>query len=329
LDGEHYVVFNWSSGVNIQNAEIGQGKMHLLGSALFAIHSTDYSSLFCNEQSALVRAFRTEQFPIAEQNISPALDLNLVPANWDNLVLKLKDTTPSAPWMHLLEKESSKLQKLNKQSTVAHTIIAMHDIVVTHPDISPSNILWKDDKPHIIDWEYTGKGHVCMRNRMLAVLSSAERLSRKTGGSLDIDKVFAFIDGYAQCYKITPLFENYWELVVNAVIYKRVGTIETLLKRYLKLNQKRETYEIEKAKLTKHLQWQFEEFGKWIKSLAQVKKRLTETYRPEKYNPTGNVSNALFVSHILADYLETKAELQKLRDDYSEINEKLSRPSGT
>lgn len=109
-------------------------------------------------------------------------------AHWENLIQKAEQQL--LPWA-TTARENQKI--LNDWSNAAAKVAAVlqKNLITSHRDLSFSNIIWRpDDRPVVIDWEYSG-----LVNPELERFNTAMTWSYREEATFDLESFDAFISG--------------------------------------------------------------------------------------------------------------------------------------
>lgn len=99
------------------------------------------------------------------------------------------------------------------------------DMVISHGDLDPKNVMWSKDNPIIIDWEAAG-----FVNPMYDLIEAAIYWSENETEIIDKDKFMAFIDGYKKKH---GTLKADWRTVLIKGFSGKIGWLEYSLKRSL------------------------------------------------------------------------------------------------
>jgi len=123
---QHYLVFPWLEAKTLQVEEIDQSKCKKIGTLLARIHNLNYEEV--NENDTSIDFVDWDQYtPLASKTI----------------------------WFDDFNSNLEKIKKIEKKAINA--LIDNCSDVISHRDLDPKNIMWKDDmEPVVIDWESTG-----------------------------------------------------------------------------------------------------------------------------------------------------------------------------
>jgi len=201
IDNQFYLVFDWIEGKSIKFDEINIIHCEKIGAILADIHITDFSKLgIANDWS---------------DNTTYTID-------WSDYLQKGQES--NAVWTNLLLEIIDKLYDWNAQASKSAKLLAS-DMVISHRDLDPKNVMWNQDDPIVIDWEAAG-----YINPMQELIETAIYWSEDEMGNIDKEKFLAFIDGYKKKYG--KLQEN-WRTVLVSGFLGKLNWLEYNLKRSL------------------------------------------------------------------------------------------------
>lgn len=201
IDNQFYLVFDWIEGKSIKFDEINITHCEKIGAILADIHRTDFSKLgIVNDWS---------------DDTTRTID-------WSNYLQKGQKS--NTVWANLLLEIIDKLYGWNAQASKSAKLL-VSDMVISHRDLDPKNVMWNKDNPIIIDWEAAG-----YINPMQELTETAIYWSEDEIGNIDKEKFLAFIDGYKKKYG--KLQEN-WRIVLVSGFLGKLNWLEYNLKRSL------------------------------------------------------------------------------------------------
>lgn len=200
IDGQYYLVFDWIDGKTIYPSELTTLCCQTMGSILSDIHKIDFSTL------NLIDNYYRDEASI----------------NWH--VYLNKGIENKAPWVDLLSKNIDNLFKWNNRLIQAAKKLDC-DIVISHGDLDPKNVMWRGKEPIIIDWEAAG-----FINPMQDLVETALYWSVDKNGKLVKDKFTFFIAGYKS--KALSLHAD-WPIILDKGFGSKLGWLEYSLKRSL------------------------------------------------------------------------------------------------
>lgn len=197
---QFYIVFDWAEGASLKPYEINDAHCGIIGCILAAMHNTDFSAL---------------SIPYRSDNNEPLTD-------WDHYLNK--GQAISAVWVGLLKESIDKLYDWNAQANVSKKLLAT-DLVISHRDLDPKNVLWNEGNPLLIDWESAG-----YINPMQDLMETAIYWSEDEAENIDRKRFLAFVRGYMERRGI--LHAN-WSASLSSGFLSKLGWLEYNLKRSL------------------------------------------------------------------------------------------------
>ncbi|GIN74493.1 hypothetical protein J14TS2_49680 [Bacillus sp. J14TS2] len=126
--------------------------------------------------------------------------------------------------MELLLGNVDKLYEWNAAANKANKLLSAN-LVISHRDLDPKNVLWHKDNPVLIDWE--SAGYV---NPVHDVIETALYWSEDEDGNVEKERFFAFINGYKQKY---GEIHADWSTVLENGYLGKLDWLEYNLKRSL------------------------------------------------------------------------------------------------
>ncbi|MFU1793116.1 phosphotransferase [Paenibacillus azoreducens] len=200
IEDQYYLVFDWIDGSSLTSAEITPEHCMKMGDVLAELHLTDFSG-----------------FNIPDHRSEGAQLIN-----W-NRYLQLGRVN-GAEWLNLLLANQAMLAEWNAQAIESENLLSA-DLVISHRDLDPKNVLWNQGRPIVIDWE--AAGYV---NPMKELIETAMYWSENTIGLTDQEKFTALINGYKQRYG-SP--QANWSIVLAGIFGGKLDWLEYNLKRSL------------------------------------------------------------------------------------------------
>lgn len=243
-DGSYYVIFDWLTGKSVFAPEITVQHCRHIGRILGQIHAANIQvdSIERGESSRDVY-------------------------DWNGFIDKAGEKNA----------ECHSLLKENLEDVVQWDRAVVHDLqeisqnlVISHCDLDPKNVMWKDDKPYIIDWE--AAGYVNPFQELVEVLNYW--IADETG-AYDKSKFTAFMEAYTENVNISNVN---WEAVFNCSFDSMLGWLEYNVKRALGLEG------ISPADLQEGLQQAkgtINELKKYDAQITQLKERIEEYGRKD------------------------------------------------
>lgn len=200
IDNHFYMIFDWIEGKTLKGNTINSIHSEKIGSLLAEIHRTDFSELNIKEDLGDI-----------EQSIE-----------WQNYIQKGQKS--NAEWVELLLEIVDSLYEWTSLANNANRLLSTN-LVISHRDLDPKNVLWNKDKPVLIDWESAG-----YINPMQDLIETALYWSEDDTRSLDKERFFTFINGYKKRYGEVQAL---WSTVLENGFLGKLGWLEYNLKRSL------------------------------------------------------------------------------------------------
>lgn len=200
IDNQFYLVFDWIDGISLKPQEINIDHCKKIGAILADIHMTDFSEL------GIINDWSNNEELI----------------NW-NYYLK-KGQEKNTVWVNELHEIIDKLYNWNVQANKSINLFSS-DMIISHRDLDPKNVMWIQKNPIIIDWESAG-----YTNPMQELTETAIYWSESELGSIDKEKFMAFIEGYKKRY---GTLQADWETVLISGFSGKLDWLEYNLKRSL------------------------------------------------------------------------------------------------
>ena len=135
-----------------------------------------------------------------------------------------KGVEQKATWINIYYKVIDKLAQSSIRANDANSILSEH-IIISHRDLDPKNVMWKEGKPYLIDWE--AAGYINPYQELLEVLNY---WSDNGKGELDKDKFIVLFHTYRR-YMNTKTVD--WDYVLDSGYASMLGWLEYSLKRAL------------------------------------------------------------------------------------------------
>ncbi len=171
IDNHFCMIFDWIKGKTLKPNTVNCSHSEKIGSLLAEIHTTDFSKL----------------------NIKKELRNNEQSIDWKNYIKKGQKA--NAEWVELLLENFDKLYEWTSLANKANKVLSLN-LVISHRDLDPKNIIWNKDKPVLIDWESAG-----YINPMHDLIETALYWSEDEIGSIDKKRFFTFINSYKKRYE--------------------------------------------------------------------------------------------------------------------------------
>lgn len=132
----------------------------------------------------------------------------------------------NSEWVNLLLENINNLYDWTIQANESAKILASN-MVISHRDLDPKNILWVQDNPIIIDWECAG-----YVNPTHELIETAIYWSENETGNIDKERFLTFISTYKN--KVGTLQAN-WRIVLLNGFLGKLGWLEYNLNRSLRI----------------------------------------------------------------------------------------------
>lgn len=202
IDSQFYIVFDWIESETLKPNEIKCSHSEKIGSILADIHGTDFSEL----------------------HIKKDLGNNEQSVNWKYYIQQ--GQISHAEWVESLLGIVDKLYEWSSLAYKANRLLSIN-LVISHRDLDPKNVLWNKDEPVFIDWE--SAGYV---NPMHDLVETALYWSKDKTDNIVKERFFAFINGYKM--KGVEIQED-WTTVLENGFLGKLGWLEYNLKRSLEI----------------------------------------------------------------------------------------------
>ncbi|WP_026297173.1 phosphotransferase [Paenibacillus daejeonensis] len=202
IDNQFYMIFDWIVGDCKVATDITEADCKKIGSILANIHQTDYS-----------------QFDMSHASSKEAREIV-----WAFYLNKGKEE--KAVWINDLSDSVEKLSLWNAKSNRSKKMLESEK-VLSHRDLEPKNVMWKNGEPIIIDWESAGE-----INPKHDLIETAIYWSINELGSVDKDKFLAFLKGHQNSYGMVQVD---WRAVLDAGYFNKLEWLEYSLKRSLQI----------------------------------------------------------------------------------------------
>lgn len=201
LDGVYFVIFDWVNGRSVFAPDITAYHCEQMGRLLGKIHTSK---------------IRVES--VSKQDRGRSL------YGWDKL---LEEAEQKNTECYLLLKEYlTDIRHWDKQVVEAWQTIAQKR-VISHGDLDPKNVLWKDNNPYIIDWE--AAGYVNPYQELVEVLNY---WIVEEDGQYNQEKFIALFQAYREN---ADLQDVDWSMVLSSSFDGMLGWLEYNVKRAIGL----------------------------------------------------------------------------------------------
>lgn len=200
-DHAHYMVFEWLDGKSIFAPNISEYHCEQIGEILGKIHS---SAIFLES--------------IEREQGSRAL------VDWDSFFEEAKRQDVS--WLFAYEESLLQIKRWDRLVVESMPQLSQYQ-VISHRDLDPKNVMWKCNKPFIIDWE--AAGYVNPFQELIEVLNY---WTVDENGNYDKIKFTALLYAYTKKVDITDVD---WAAVKSGSFDGMIGWLAYNVKRALRL----------------------------------------------------------------------------------------------
>ena len=200
MENQYYLIFDWLDGNTLKNNEITINQCSKIGETLAKIHSIDFSMLDIE----------------SKEYDDPLID-------WQHYLKKGKEN--NAPWFDLFRKKFEIIVTANQKAHNAFKHLSAN-MIISHGDLDPKNVMWQNNIPYAIDWESAG-----FVNPIFDLLNTAIYWSSEDNDNINESRFKNFLKNYNT---IIPLITTDWTTVIDASC-PLITWLEYSLKRSLKI----------------------------------------------------------------------------------------------
>ena len=200
LDGAHYMIFAWVEGASIFLPMISAQNCYAIGDVLGKMHHENL----------------TIDGVIPEEDGARVYD-------WDGYQVLLQGYEGET-WAMRYQDALSDIKTWNQAACDAQEILTK-TLVISHRDLDPKNVMWKDNAPLIIDWE--AAGYVNPYQELLEVVNY---WADNGNGGLLKEHFDALFDAYTQHMKLERVD---WNAVFAGSFLGMLGWLDYNVKRAL------------------------------------------------------------------------------------------------
>lgn len=197
FDGSFYVIFDWLDGKSVFVPNISEYHCEQVGRILGKIHAAD----------------------IKVAGMEKSRDCRIV-YDWNMLLEKARQSNTKC--FSVLEENIADIIRWDE-----HVVSALQqgfeNQVISHRDLDPKNIMWKNDKPYIIDWE--AAGYVNPFQELIEVLNYW--IPDETG-KYNKAKFDVLIQAYTESMNIC---NANWDVILDCSFDGMLGWLEYNIKR--------------------------------------------------------------------------------------------------
>lgn len=200
VDDQFCLVFDWIDGKSLRPRDITTSHCEKIGGILSSLHKGNFSDLGIVNNSSVDRQ----------------------PTDWSYYLKKGQET--NAEWANLLFENIEMLKDWNAIAIISANELAS-ELVISHGDLDPKNVMWDNIYPTLIDWECAG-----FRNPKADLIETAIYWSENEPGAIDRDKFLAFIAGYKRTQE---QIQANWRMILASGFLGKLDWLEYSLKRSL------------------------------------------------------------------------------------------------
>ena len=202
LGEEYYMVFPWTDGASVFPREITPHHCEEIGSVLGKMH----------RQNLKVEGM------VPEEDSFELFD-------WEAYLQRVNEPECSdKEWTAAYKKSVKDIEHWNEMAYESESYLSKLT-VISHRDLDPKNVMWSDDKPHIIDWE--AAGYVNPYQELLEVINY---WADDGAGKPVKEKYDALVNAYRKYMDISAVK---WEKVFQGSYIGMLGWLEYNVKRAL------------------------------------------------------------------------------------------------
>lgn len=207
-DEYYFMIFEWFEGKSIFADDITENHCEQIGVALGKIHKAD----------------------IHIEGLQPECKPRELFC-WEDLLDEAEKQ--KADYSVIIRDNLSRLKEWDRQSADSFKELSKRQ-VISHRDLDQKNVMWKDNKPFIIDWE--AAGYVNPFQELVEVINY---WCVNSLGKYDNNKLSKLMKGYAHAQSMNITGVN-WETILKCSYDGMLGWLEYNLKRALGLAGARE-----------------------------------------------------------------------------------------
>lgn len=201
--GEDYcLVFPWTDATPVFSEEITPHHCEAIGNILGKIHQRN----------------------LKMEGIIPGKD-SFEMFHWETYLQRIDELkNRDVEWIAAYKKAFKDIKAWNRKACGAEGYLSEY-AVISHRDMDPKNVLWRDDKPCVIDWE--AAGYV---NPYQELLEAINYWTDDGTGKLVKEKYEALTNAYCSYMDLETVM---WEKVFDASYIGMLGWLEYNVKRAL------------------------------------------------------------------------------------------------
>lgn len=237
LKDSFYVIFDWIEGKSVFVPNISEFHCEQIGRILGKIHAINIKVDGLEKSSDLRKEY-----------------------DWNTLLKKAQQCNTEC--YSVLQENLENIMRWDN-----HVVNGLHEVsqnqVISHRDLDPKNVLWKNDVPYVIDWE--AAGYINPFQELIEVLNY---WIPDENGNYNKVKFDSIIQAYTESINISTVS---WDAVLDCSFDGMLGWLEYSVKRALGLesaDDKDQQKGMEQTKATicelKKYQNQMDLLKKWI-----------------------------------------------------------------
>lgn len=199
LDEHYYMIFEWIDGTSIFPPNINPENCSKMGMLLGKMHSSNILLSNINKENHEAEMY-----------------------DWDKYLLLGQET--NAEWVQELSESIDDLKKCNEELCEACNLLS-ENLVLSHRDLDPKNVMWQENNPYFIDWE--AAGYVNPHQELLELLNY---WADNGDGELVKENFNALFNGYIS---IVGKCDVNWDIVLVSGFSGMIGWLNYSFKRSL------------------------------------------------------------------------------------------------
>ncbi|MCL1989836.1 MAG: phosphotransferase [Defluviitaleaceae bacterium] len=302
LHEQHYMVFDFFKGRIIPLNSLTNEICFEAGQLLADLHQMNFEELSNEDLNHHIRDF---QYGVQ-------LKLRV---DW-NYYLK-KATISSPEWLGYLKESIDDLYEMFDLSFAAYLSFVPQDVVISHGDIFNQNILWKDNTPHIIDWESSGFIDATYDFLYTSIRWATRNYVKPGEESVDKNRLYAFIEGYVERKSVN--IENL-EISLYVILYKRLGYFRNAFIKYFNPKDK-----IAKERAEKQIIYTlsiFKGYKNLIDQLDDIKQHIIKRQLKQVYKKSPSYEVMSKIEQLIGNY---NNKLDEISNDYKKQKRKANK----
>ncbi|MCL1991201.1 MAG: phosphotransferase [Defluviitaleaceae bacterium] len=310
---QYYIVFDFFEGKIMPLKSITAENCFEVGRLLAELHQINVEKLLDRDDKAVIQ---THDYGHVKGNR----------IDWDYYFKRISKLSPH--WKESFANERHHLYEAFDLSMIGYLTFIPQDVVIAHGDIFNHNILWKNNMPHIIDWEQSGFIDSTYDCLYTGIRWATNNHATHVEESVDMKKLYAFFEGYATKRKINA--DNI-EINLRMVLYKRLLYFRNALRRYLETKD-----DISKERAEKQIIYTlsiFRGYKTLFDQLENIKNHLIECQPGQTYQRSPSYELMPKMKEIVEDhqfkmdeltkkYRNQKKELEQLKKEYQDIQKR-------